>query len=147
MRHTDDRWDSEKEACRLGATEEEIRASKGLHDREEDGKRRHPCSSGYWWENLPEGPYNEDGAKAAYPDCEPKQFRYRLGWYRAGNRDSLYRPSPEEQAGYDAFAARYPHMIRKSDNPWDDEEFLEARRKEHRVWWERQTGLKAKEQK
>jgi hypothetical protein len=74
--------------------------------------------SGYWWESIPEGCYNEAGAKAAYPDCPPHQYRFSLGWYRAGSGEWRSSVLTEEAlAGWDAFAARYPGRVRH--DPWD----------------------------
>jgi hypothetical protein len=90
----------------------------GVRSGEFEAHHEH-CGSGWWWESVVEGAYNVAGSQAAYPGNLPKQFRYRLGWWRAGSgapRD--YRLGSEEaEKGWDEFRERYPSMARNSD-PW-----------------------------
>lgn len=125
---TDERWESERDGSRLGFTKEERLEALGIRQR----------TDGYWWSELPEGPYNVEGSRRAYPCDEPRQFRFQLGWYRAGSgemRSNVQPRSEEALAGWDAFQTAYPTRVRISTDPWDDPEWVDAERKRRYPGW------------
>lgn len=116
-------------------TADALTSGEGPRPAEFDATREH-FGSGFWFESLAEGAFNVDGSIAAYPDDEPRQFRWRLGWWRAGSGQTRAQlGSDEAHAGYDAFVARYPERMNVTRDFWDDEEAVEAERRRRYPKW------------